>query len=94
MYMRDFAFRPDQNLRIESQMYKVPIVSPRLGASINYVDKKGEEGVSQNVNDTTYVSICSKLVNEEGQNPQNIVNVFYECPLSPRVMMECMWVNI
>ena len=30
-----------------------------------------------------YISLCSKLVNEGGgaKNPQNIVNVVYECPL-------------
>ena len=49
------------------------------GSFINYVDKQGD-GVSQRLAYLVY----SKLVNEVGMginNPQNIVNTVFECPL-------------
>ena len=51
-----------------------------MGASINYVDKKGEGGGCPNVNNTTYTSLYSKLVNIEGEGAKNSGNVVHGCP--------------
>ena len=60
------------------------ILALELGGihKLDMLTSKGE-GCHPNVNDTTYVSLCSKLVNEgeEVNNPRNPVNIVYRCPL-------------
>ena len=57
-----------------------------------YVDKQGGGGISQ-LPTIYYISLCCKLVTKGGhgvKNPQNIVNVVYECPKRLLIFRFCL----
>ena len=66
----------------------------KQGASINYVDQQqGRRRCHPNVNDTTYLSLCSNLVNEGASGISKILEIlstqFMDAPILVRTFMQC-----